>query len=212
MSPFRLIPSHPAYGTQHSSRPGRAGLPGPRSRWRRRWRGRFVEPAPVASFTATPTVGQIPLVVAFNAAASSDPDGSISTYSWNFGDGGTGSGVAPSHTYATAGTFTVTLTVTDNLGATDSTIRTVTTTAGPPPASVTVSGRITFERVPFSTALGGGLDFTSLRSRHRRARSRSNCSAVEHQAVLATVATDTNGNYSFTRAPEHRASSCAPRR
>lgn len=53
----------------------------------------------------------------FNGGGSSDSDGTIASYSWNFGDGGTGSGVAPTHAYNTTGSFTVTLTVTDNLGA-----------------------------------------------------------------------------------------------
>jgi PKD repeat protein len=156
--------------------------------------------APTASFTATPSSGQVPLVVAFNAAASSDPDGTIASYSWNFGDNSSGTGVAPSHTYATAGTFTVTLTVTDNRGATGTTTRTVTTTAGPPPPSVTVSGRISFERVPFSTVLGAGLDYT--RTFEAPAREvEVELLQASNQTVLATTATDTDGNYSFTTQP-----------
>jgi YD repeat-containing protein len=54
---------------------------------------------------------------AFSGAGSFDPDGSITSYSWSFGDGSTGAGVSPSHTYASPGTYAVTLTVTDNLGA-----------------------------------------------------------------------------------------------
>ncbi|WDT74348.1 MAG: PKD domain-containing protein [Candidatus Manganitrophus sp.] len=80
---------------------------------------------PVASFSASPTSGSAPLAVSFNASASSDPDGSIATFSWNFGDGTTGSGVTTGHTYQTAGTFTATLTVTDNGGAQNSTTRTI---------------------------------------------------------------------------------------
>lgn len=52
--------------------------------------------------------------VSFDGSGSSDPDGNALTYAWTFGDGGTGTGVAPSHTYALAGSYLVTLTVTDN--------------------------------------------------------------------------------------------------
>jgi PKD repeat protein len=156
--------------------------------------------APTASFTATPPSGQAPLTVAFNAAASSDPDGTIASYSWNFGDGGTGSGVAPTHNYTTVGTFTATLTVTDNSGAAGTTTRTVTTTSGPPPTSVTVSGRIQFERVPFSTVLGSGLNFVGTFTAPAR-EIEVELLQSSNQAVLATTATDANGNYSFTTTP-----------
>ena len=71
---------------------------------------------PTASFTATPVTGTAPLAVSFDASASTDSDGSISSYAWTFGDGATGSGKTAAHTYTAAGTFTATLTVTDNLG------------------------------------------------------------------------------------------------
>ncbi len=80
-----------------------------------------IEPSnlPEASFTASPSSGGTPLTVAFNAAASSDPNGTISTYIWTYGDGSTGSGVSVIHTYAAEGTYTATLTVTDNEGFSD---------------------------------------------------------------------------------------------
>lgn len=58
-----------------------------------------------------------PLQVAFNGSQSSDPDGSIVSYSWDFGDGSTGSGATVQHTYADAKTYTATLVVTDDRGA-----------------------------------------------------------------------------------------------
>ena len=54
--------------------------------------------------------------VTFNGAASSDPNGDSLTYDWDFGDGTTGTGVAPSHTYADNGTYTATLRVSDGKG------------------------------------------------------------------------------------------------
>jgi PKD repeat protein len=80
---------------------------------------------PTASFTW----GTTALAASFDGSGSSDPDGSVTGYSWNFGDGATGTGVAPSHTYAAAGTYTVQLTVTDNQGATGTTTRQVTVAA-----------------------------------------------------------------------------------
>ena len=56
------------------------------------------------------------LSVRFNAAASTDADGTVGTYAWEFGDGSNGSGVNPTHVYATPGTYRATLTVTDDRG------------------------------------------------------------------------------------------------
>ncbi len=96
---------------------------------------------PAASATATPVSGTAPLAVSFDGSASSDPDGTISSYAWAFGDGATGTGAKVSHTYA-AGTFTAKLTVTDNQGATAFTTKTITANA-PPPSACTVSYSVT---------------------------------------------------------------------
>jgi len=74
---------------------------------------------PVAAFTTdsnTITPGEW---VEFSAATSHDPDGSISSYAWSFGDGTAGTGISGWHRFMTAGTYLVTLTVTDNEGAQD---------------------------------------------------------------------------------------------
>jgi PKD repeat protein len=81
--------------------------------------------APTAAFTAA-TGGR---TGTFDAAASTDEDGTVASYRWTFGDGATGTGVTASHDYAVDGTYTVTLTVTDDDGATTTTEQTVTIVA-----------------------------------------------------------------------------------
>lgn len=92
--------------------------------------------APTASFVATPGG----LTVALDATASADPDGTLTAYAWDFGDGATGTGVTTSHPYAAAGDYTVTLTVTDDDGATAQTSRDVSVTTPPANAPFAVDG------------------------------------------------------------------------
>ena len=74
--------------------------------------------SPIASITASSLSGNSPLTILFDASDSYDPDGSIATYEWDFGDGVQGTGATSTHTFTstTVRTFTVTLTVTDNSG------------------------------------------------------------------------------------------------
>ncbi|MCW8129499.1 MAG: tandem-95 repeat protein [Planctomycetota bacterium] len=76
-----------------------------------------VNAKPLAAISAAPTSGVAPLTVSFSASGSSDPDGSIVSYAWDFGDGQTATGVTATHVYAASGTFTATLTVVDNRAA-----------------------------------------------------------------------------------------------
>ncbi|CAM2006872.1 PKD domain-containing protein [Acanthopleuribacter pedis] len=73
-----------------------------------------VNEAPTASFSFTTDE----LSAAFDGSASTDSDGSIASYAWDFGDGNQGSGVSAAHTYRSEGTYRVVLVVTDNQGAT----------------------------------------------------------------------------------------------
>ena len=82
--------------------------------------------APSACFSANPASGYAQLNVSFNAGCSTDSDGTITNYSWDFGDGRTGNGMSASHTFTTAGQYTITLTVMDNDGLTDAAYRTIT--------------------------------------------------------------------------------------
>jgi PKD repeat protein len=74
-------------------------------------------PPPNAPPTATFTSSCSALSCSFDAGASSDSDGSIGEYRWQFGDGTDANGKTAQHTYAGPGTYAVTLTVTDNGGA-----------------------------------------------------------------------------------------------
>jgi PKD repeat protein len=78
--------------------------------------------APVATFTSSCAS----LSCTFDGSASSDSDGSIVAYNWDFGNGTSGSGATAGTTYAGEGTYTVTLTVTDDRGAATSTSANVT--------------------------------------------------------------------------------------
>jgi PKD repeat protein len=74
--------------------------------------------APNAVIYTDVTSGYVPLTVQFDASGSSDPDGDIVSYQWNFGDGESDIGEVVGHTFLTTGEYTVTLTVEDNEGAT----------------------------------------------------------------------------------------------
>ena len=122
------------------------------------------EPAPVAGLNATPTTGTAPLTVSFSDASS----GTVTSYSWTFGDGGSSSAMNASHTYATSGIYTATLTVTGP-GGSDSASTTITVNAAAPvagfgasptsgdvPLSVSFSDASTGEITSHAWAFGDG--------------------------------------------------------
>lgn len=75
---------------------------------------------PVAQFDADVQDGEAPLLVSFDASGSSDPDGSIASYTWDFGDGGSDSGEQVAYSFGQAGEYQVVLTVVDDRGGSSS--------------------------------------------------------------------------------------------
>jgi PKD repeat protein len=82
-------------------------------------------PPPVASFDYSPTTIIVGHPVTFNGSSSYAPGGTVVSWNWDFGDGGTGSGSIAGHTYSSAGSYVVNLTVTDSNALTNSTEETV---------------------------------------------------------------------------------------
>lgn len=102
----------------------------------------FLRPqAPVAVATFTPTEGIAGVTqFTFDASASSDPDGAVVGYVWDFGDGTGAAGVQVAKIYPLPGEYAVTMTVTDEAGLTHSTSGTVVVAApNVPPVAVAVA-------------------------------------------------------------------------
>jgi len=116
---------------------------------------------PQVSISAMPASGVAPLVVTFTSNAT-DPDGSIVSYNWSFGDGQSANTPAPSHLYQAAGNFTAQLTVTDNGGATatNSIVISITAPTNPPTTVVLYAAEApvrvgNWQVVADATAAGG---------------------------------------------------------
>ncbi|HEX9927083.1 MAG TPA: PKD domain-containing protein [Pyrinomonadaceae bacterium] len=100
---------------------------------------------PVAVVSASSRSGTAPLNVSFFSTGSNDPDGSIVSYAWNFGDGTGSSAQNPSKIYYSAGTFTASLIVTDNSGLTGTGSVLITVTN---PAVASIAGTLTYGNTP----------------------------------------------------------------
>jgi PKD repeat protein len=155
-----------------------------------------VDSSPTAAFSAsaTSTAPASPGgTVSFNGSGSSDPVGTITDYSWNFGDGSpvddTGATSTATHTYATRGNYTATLTVTNDAGQTSTTQQTV-TVDDPPTASVTPSATVSVPSSPVS--------FSSTAASPDPTGSIANYSWNFGDGTTLSGATDTNPSHTYT--------------
>ena len=113
---------------------------------------------PVVSFTIAPATAQVGATITMSATSSYDPDGTIATYAWAFGDGTTGTGATVTKSYATANTYPVTLTVTDSGGSAVATTRLLTiSSAGTGGGGTTVWFD---DALPAGAVAGGNEPFT----------------------------------------------------
>ncbi len=176
--------------------------------------------APTAAFT----VGDAAGTVDFDASGSADADGGVAAYTWDFGDGGTGTGATPSHTYTAPGTYAVELGVADCEGKTNTVRRTVVVGAAaavaradrtPPKLSVKLAGRprpcatalratvdsaATLKLVVARSAAGRRVRLTTLSGRVARGSTKVALGKLAGGRYTVTVtATDAAGNVSSPR-------------
>ena len=95
---------------------------------------------PIANAGGNRTVNNA--TVEFNASLSHDPDGTITTYKWLFGDGYWGSGKVTTHTYSEDGIYDIRLNVTDNDGAHDEDEATIIVDTGAPHTTINITGNL----------------------------------------------------------------------
>ncbi|MDP5273143.1 PKD domain-containing protein [Chengkuizengella axinellae] len=91
---------------------------------------------PVAFAESSVLTADVGQSISFNAERSSDSDGTILSYEWNFDDGSTSTQTNPTHSFVSEGTFNVSLTVTDDQGASNTDTITITVGSTPPPGII----------------------------------------------------------------------------
>ncbi|MGN8215306.1 PKD domain-containing protein [Halococcus salifodinae] len=146
--------------------------------------------APTAAFTTSSATVTPNESVTFDAAGSSDADGSITSYEWAFGDGATATGQTVSHAYASSGNYTVTLTVTDDAGASASSSSTVTVETAGGGGGSEPTGKTVFAPYGHMTTQPG----TSLVDHAKQ--------AGNDAVTAAFVLSDGNGNAAWDGAPD----------
>ncbi len=148
---------------------------------------------PHAAFASSPAAPKPGAAVAFDAGGSTDSDGTVARFDWNFGDGTVvqNAGAKPSHSYAKAGTYQVTLTTTDNEGCSTAFVFTGQTAYCNGSSVARVTHPVTVAATPDCPKVEGGAStfVPKLRSHHivPGVRIRLNASAPAHLEVQATL-------------------------
>jgi predicted GH43/DUF377 family glycosyl hydrolase len=161
---------------------------------------------PTAALSVTPSSGVAPLAVTADASGSTQGATSISSYSFNWGDGTAGTGpqtaATATHTYASSGTYTVTVTVTDADGTTATAAQQVTVGPPPPPPTLTLAASRT------KVVFGKAVTLSGLLSQSGAALAGQSV-ALGKQPLgasafkqFSTLTTDTSGAYSKTSKPK----------
>jgi len=114
------------------------------------------EPQPPMANAGGPYSGTVNTAIPFNGSGSTDTDGTIATYHWDFGDGNTGTGVNPQHMYNSPGIYNVVLTVTDNDGLEGQSQTTADINAAPTPDPTPTPGQTLYNRYCASCHGDGG--------------------------------------------------------
>jgi len=110
---------------------------------------------PIPLFTYTPEMPRLGDTIVFNASLSYDPDGNITSYIWDFGDGTIAEGVIVNHTFMEPGVYNVSLTVTDIDGLSSSIVYEITVAPLPVVVNVNTDARIYIDDILYGTASPG---------------------------------------------------------
>ena len=158
-----------------------------------------VRSLPVASFTYSPSEPFVNGTVTFDASASSDLDGTIVDYAWDFGDGNVTSVTDPviTHVYTAIGTYTLNLTVTDNDGLTDS----ITQSISIGKLTSTISISVSPETITIGETITINGSITPTRA-EVTVTIRYRVSGETTWNTIENVTTDENSQYSYTWTPE----------
>jgi N,N-dimethylformamidase beta subunit-like, C-terminal/PKD domain/HYDIN/CFA65/VesB-like, Ig-like domain/Cep192 domain 4 len=158
------------YSTINDTPPKNVASPG-LQQMTRNLLAKFIGDQPPLASVGGPYSGATHQSIQFDGTATSDPDGTVSTYQWDYGDGSTGTGSYPMHSYASSGTYTVSLIVTDSEGSRNAATTTATITNKPiaalSPASLSFGNQLsgtssTSKPVTLSNTGAAALTVTSI--------------------------------------------------